>query len=162
MLTKTTHSSAAARAPGRVAFIEAGWHSDIVGQARLSFLEEMSRLGHDPSNVEIISVPGAFEIPLRAKLLAESGRYGAVVAAGFVVNGGIYRHEFVAQAVISGLMQVQLETRIPVLSCVLTPIELFEDAKQHRFFFEHFTVKGKEAAQACASVMAFMVNLNQD
>ena len=159
MLTKTIHSSATAQAPGRVAFIEAGWHSDIVGQARLSFLEEMSRLGHDPSNVDIISVPGAFEIPLRAKLLAESQRYAAVVAAGFVVNGGIYRHEFVAQAVISGLMQVQLETRIPVLSCVLTPIELFEDEKQHRFFFEHFTVKGKEAAQACASVMVPLADL---
>jgi len=154
MLTKTTHPSVTVSTPGRVAFIEAGWHSDIVGQARLSFLEEMSRLGHDASNVDIVSVPGAFEIPLRAKLLAESGRYAAVVAAGFVVNGGIYRHEFVAQAVISGLMQVQLETRIPVLSCVLTPIELFEGEKQHGFFFDHFTVKGKEAAQACASTIA--------
>ena len=154
MLTKTTHPSATRQAPGRIAFIEAGWHGDIVGQARLSFLEEMSRLGHDPSNVDIINVPGAFEIPLRAKLLAESQRYAAVVAAAFVVNGGIYRHEFVAQAVISGLMQVQLETRIPVLSCVLTPIEMFEDEKQHRFFFEHFAVKGREVAQACVSVMA--------
>lgn len=160
MLTKTTHQSATAQTPDRVAFIEAGWHGDIVEQARLSFLEEMSHLGHDRANVDIINVPGAFEIPLRAKLLAESQRYAAVVAAGFVVNGGIYRHEFVAQAVISGLMQVQLETRIPVLSCVLTPIELFEDEKQHRFFFEHFTVKGKEAAQACSSVMASTAHVN--
>ncbi|ETF00614.1 riboflavin synthase subunit beta [Advenella kashmirensis W13003] len=160
MLTKTTHQSATGQTPDRVAFIEAGWHGDIVGQARLSFLQEMSRLGHDPSNVDVINVPGAFEIPLRAKLLAESGRYAAVVAAGFVVNGGLYRHEFVAQAVISGLMQVQLETRIPVLSCVLTPIELFEDEKQHRFFFEHFTVKGKEAALACSSVMASTAHVN--
>ncbi|NEX60188.1 hypothetical protein G3574_03770 [Noviherbaspirillum sp. 17J57-3] len=39
-----------------------------------------------------------------------SGRYGAVVATGLIVNGGIYRHEFVAQAVINGLMQVQLDS----------------------------------------------------
>src|SRR5690606_20318622 len=76
----------------RIAFIEAGWHSDIVEQARLSFLQEVSCLGQDASCVDIVSVPGAFEIPLHARLLAESSRYAAVVAAGLVVNGGIYRH----------------------------------------------------------------------
>ncbi len=119
----------------------------------------MSRLGHDPSHIDSVDVPGAFEIPLHAKLLAESGRYAAVVAAGLVVDGGIYRHEFVAQAVISGLMQVQLETRIPVLSCVLTPRELFEGESQHRYFFEHFRIKGKEAAQACAATISSLNNL---
>src|SRR5690606_13810076 len=83
----------------RIAFIEAGWHGDIVEQARLSFLQELSCLDQDSSCVDIVNVPGAFEIPLHAQLLAESGRYAAVVAAGLVVNGGIYRHEFVAQAV---------------------------------------------------------------
>lgn len=64
---------------------------------------------------------GAFEIPLHTRRLAESGSYDAIVAAGLVVDGGIYRHEFVAEAVIGGLMQVQLETGVPVISAVLTP-----------------------------------------
>jgi len=53
-----------------------------------------------------------------AQLLAKTGRYAAIVAAGFVVDGGIYRHEFVAEAVIGGLMRVQLETGVPVISAV--------------------------------------------
>ncbi|MFP3562323.1 6,7-dimethyl-8-ribityllumazine synthase, partial [Paraburkholderia sp. SIMBA_049] len=64
---------------------------------------------------------GAFEIPLHAKRLAQTGRYAGIVAAGLVVDGGIYRHDFVATAVIDGLMQVQLETGTPVFSVVLTP-----------------------------------------
>lgn len=60
--------------------------------------------------IDFFEVPGVFEIPLQAKLLAKSGRYACIVAAGFVVDGGIYRHEFVSEAVINGLMQLQLET----------------------------------------------------
>jgi 6,7-dimethyl-8-ribityllumazine synthase len=60
-------------------------------------------------------------MPLHAKLLAKSGRYAGIVAAALVVDGGIYRHEFVAQSVVSGLMQVQLETEVPVFSVSLTP-----------------------------------------
>jgi len=95
-------------------------------------------------------VPGAFEIPLQAKLLAKSGRYAAVVAAGFVVDGGIYRHEFVADAVIAGLMRVQLDTEVPVISAVLTPQRFHEHEEHRHFFLEHFVVKGAEAARACA------------
>ncbi|WP_204322835.1 6,7-dimethyl-8-ribityllumazine synthase, partial [Streptococcus pneumoniae] len=68
------------------------------------------------TSVDLFEVPGAFEIPLQAKLLARTGRYAAIVAAGFVVDGGIYRHEFVADAVISGLMRVQMDTDVPVIS----------------------------------------------
>ena len=59
-------------------------------------------------------MPGSLEIPLHALLLAESGRNAAIVAAGFVVNGGIYRHKFVAEAVIRGLMRVQLDTKVKI------------------------------------------------
>ena len=58
---------------------------------------------------------------LQAKLLAKTGRYAVIVAAGLIVNGGIYRHEFVAATVIDALMQVQLDTDIPIISLVLTP-----------------------------------------
>jgi 6,7-dimethyl-8-ribityllumazine synthase len=71
-----------------------------------------------------------------------------------VVDGGIYRHEFVAEAVIGALMRVQLDTAVPVISAVLTP-QLFHDHDDHRRFFgAHFLVKGKEAAEACVKTVA--------
>ena len=138
----------------RIAFVQSCWHRDIVDQARRSFLAEIEKEGWAGSEVDIYEVPGAFEIPLEAKVLAKSGRYAAIVAAGFVVNGGIYRHEFVAEAVINGLMQVQLETEVPVISAVLTPQAFHEHDEHRRFFAEHFLVKGREAAAACARTIA--------
>ena len=104
-------------------------------------------------------MPGAFEIPLQAKLLAKSRCYSAIVAAGFVVDGGIYRHEFVADAVISGLMWVQLETDVPIISAVLTPQRFHDHDEPRKFFHEHFLVKGAEAATACAKTIANMHRL---
>ena len=104
-------------------------------------------------SIDRFELPGVFEIPLQAKLLAKSGRYHAIVAAGFVVNGGIYRHDFVSSAVIDGLMQVQLETEVPVLSCVLTPHHFHEHDEHRQFFADHFKVKGREVAVACAATL---------
>lgn len=137
----------------RIAFVQSSWHRDIVDRCRDAFLSEMEKLGHPRERIDLYEVAGAFEIPLHAKLLARSGRYAAIVGAGFVVNGGIYRHEFVAQAVISGLMQVQLETEVPVLSAVLTPHHFHAHEEHHAFFHEHFVVKGQEAAHACADIV---------
>jgi 6,7-dimethyl-8-ribityllumazine synthase len=104
-------------------------------------------------DIDFFEVPGSLEIPLHALLLAESGRYAAIVAAGLVVNGGIYRHEFVAETVISGLMRVQLDTKVPVISAVLTPQNFHEHDEHKKFFYDHFVVKGAEAAAACAATV---------
>lgn len=143
----------------RVAFIQSCWHRDIVDQCKKSFLAEMERLGHKHDTIDLFEVPGAFEIPLQAKLLAKTGRYGAIVAAGLVVDGGIYRHEFVAEAVISGLMRVQLDTEVPTLSAVLTPHHFHEHDEHRRYFFEHFLVKGREAANATSQTLANVAKL---
>ncbi len=135
--------------PGRIAFIQAGWHKDIVDQSRLGFLAELKKLSGDTYGVDVFDVPGAFEIPLQAKLIAQAGGHAAIVAAGLVVDGGIYRHEFVADAVISGLMRVQLDMEIPVISAVLTPQQFHGHDEHTRYFTEHFVIKGAEAAQAC-------------
>jgi 6,7-dimethyl-8-ribityllumazine synthase len=141
--------------PGRprIAFVQSLWHRDIVDQARAGFAREMSELGFEAGRVDYFEVPGAFEIPLHARMLAVSGRYGAVVAAGLVVDGGIYRHEFVAQAVITGLMQVQLETGVPVFSAVLTPHHFHAGTEHQEFFHAHFVLKGREVANACAMTL---------
>ncbi|WP_159715597.1 6,7-dimethyl-8-ribityllumazine synthase [Geminicoccus flavidas] len=143
----------------RFAFIQSCWHKEIVDQCRDGFLARMADGGVQAGWIDLFEVPGAFEIPLHAKLLAKSGRYRAVVAAGMVVDGGIYRHEFVAQAVISGLMQVQLETLVPVLSAVLTPQQFHEHGTHHDFFFQHFRIKGREVAEACLGVTAALAKL---
>jgi 6,7-dimethyl-8-ribityllumazine synthase len=138
----------------RVAVIRARWHADIVDQCVYSFEAELAVLGENRFAVDVFDVPGAYEIPLHAKTLAETGRFAAILGTAFVVNGGIYRHEFVASAVIDGMMNVQLSTGVPVLSAVLTPHNYHDSAEHHRFFFEHFLVKGKEAANACVQILA--------
>lgn len=141
-------------AGARYAFVEAAWHADIVQQARAAFLTEMARHGVAASAIDVIGVPGAFEIPLHAQRLARSGRYQAVVACALVVDGGIYRHEFVAQTVIEALMRVQLETDVPVISAVLTPHHFHEHLEHRKYFQNHFSVKGTEAALACVQTVS--------
>ncbi len=146
---------------GCYAFVQSCWHSDVVNQGRDAFLAEMARGGVARVAIDPFEIPGAFEIPLHAKLLARTGRYLAIVACGFVVDGGIYRHEFVADAVISGLMSVQLETGVPVFSAVLTPQRFHEHADHQRFFAEHFVVKGTEVASACLRTLASLQRVRQ-
>ncbi|MBA2607761.1 MAG: 6,7-dimethyl-8-ribityllumazine synthase [Actinobacteria bacterium] len=135
----------------QIAFVQSRWHVEIVAQAHLGFLEVATPL---VARVEAFDVPGAFELPLHARLLADTGRYDAIVAAGFVVDGGIYRHEFVADAVISGLMRVQLDTQVPVFSSVLTPQQFHEHSTHRRFFRDHMIEKGREVAHACLDTLA--------
>jgi 6,7-dimethyl-8-ribityllumazine synthase len=144
----------------RIAFIQASWHKTIVDQCRFAFIAEMERLGTPAQAIEVFEVPGSFELPLMAKTLALTGHYRAIVASGFVVNGGIYRHEFVADTVIAGLMQVQLETMVPIISAVLTPLNFHEHEDHLKFFQAHFAVKGREAAEACTATIANLAKLS--
>lgn len=156
MHQSSTHPSTT---QARIAFIQARVYKDLVDQCRYAFTTEMSTLGWSESRIDFIEVPGAFEIPLRAKLLAKSGRYAGIVAAGLVADGGIYRHEFVAQAVISSLMDVQIETEVPVFSAVLTPHHFHSHHDHQQFFHAHFAVKGKEVAGACVDIIGSMARL---
>lgn len=139
--------------PFRIAFVQARWHADIVDQCRHAFIARLAEHDGVQATVEEFDVPGALEIPLLARRLARTGRFDAVVASAFVVDGGIYRHDFVADAVISGMMQAQMETDVPVLSAVLTPHIYHETDEHHRFFLDHFKVKGAELADACVAVL---------
>lgn len=135
----------------KIAFIKARWHAEIVDQALVGFREDMttSGLAHE---ITTYDVPGAFEMPLLAKKLGQTGRFDAIVAAAFVVDGGIYRHDFVAQAVVSGLMEAQMQTGVPTFSVSLTPHHFQPTAVHQAFFTEHFVKKGAEAAQAVRQI----------
>jgi 6,7-dimethyl-8-ribityllumazine synthase len=134
-----------------IAFIKARWHADIVDQAHIGFRQDMDASSL-PYDIVTFDVPGAFEMPLLAKKLAASGRFDAIVAAALVVDGGIYRHEFVAQAVVSGLMDAQLQTGVPVFSVSLTPHNFQPREEHHTFFRAHFVEKGAEAARAVRQI----------
>jgi len=132
----------------RYAFVKANWHSEIVDQALAGFTEIIPA-----EQVDVFDVPGAFEMPLMARDLAATGRYGAVACAALVVDGGIYRHDFVAQAVVDGLMRAGMETGVPVLSVSLTPHQFQETGHHTGIFKEHFVQKGREAAEAARGIL---------
>lgn len=134
----------------KIALIQARWHSDIVDQARIGLLEALS----PGQQVDVVDVPGALEIPLMAQRLARTGDYGAVIGVAFVVDGGIYRHDFVAGTVVDALVRVGLETDTPVLSVVLTPHQYQETEQHNTFFHEHFRIKGAEAAHAAMAILS--------
>jgi 6,7-dimethyl-8-ribityllumazine synthase len=137
--------------PPRFAFIKAKWHADIVDQALHGFREFIP-------NVDVFDVPGAFEMPLLAKRLATD--YDAIACAALVVDGGIYRHEFVADAVVKGLLDVGLQTDTPILSICLTPHHFQETAHHIAIYRDHFAIKGREAADAALAITGVYQNLH--
>lgn len=133
--------------PTRYAFVKANWHAEIVNRALDGFCELI------PAElIDVYDVPGAFELPLIARDLAASGRYAAVVAAALVVDGGIYRHDFVAQAVVDGLMRAAMDTGVPVLSVSLTPHHYRDTDHHFQIYRSHFVEKGREAATAALMI----------
>jgi 6,7-dimethyl-8-ribityllumazine synthase len=131
----------------RYAFIKANWHADIVDRALEGFQELIPA-----DQIDVFDVPGAFEMPLMAQELAKTGQYAAVACAALVVDGGIYRHDFVAQAVVDGLMRAGMDTGVPVLSVSLTPHHFQETDHHMAIYRDHFVQKGREAAQAALMI----------
>ena len=145
----------------KIAYIQARWHTDITDNCKTAFVDEMQVQGYREHDVEFFGVPGSLEIPLMAKKLANTGRYLAVCCSGLVVDGGIYRHEFVAQAVLQGIVNVSTETGVPVLSAVLTPQHFHEHQAHEDFFKQHLFLKGKELAEACAAIVKSLASVDQ-
>jgi len=78
------------------------------------------RHGGSKENIEIVKVPGSFEIPLTAKKLAKSGKYDAVICLGAVIRGSTPHFDYVANEVTKGIAQVSLETEVPISYGILT------------------------------------------
>jgi 6,7-dimethyl-8-ribityllumazine synthase len=132
----------------RICFIHASWHVEIVEGLKDNFLEKSAEFGLAASQVDVVAVPGSLEIPLQAQLRAKTGLYDGIVVAGFVIDGGIYRHDFVAQAVLDSVMKIQLEREMPIIYAVLTPHHFHDNSTHEAFFADHLKKKGVEAANA--------------
>jgi 6,7-dimethyl-8-ribityllumazine synthase len=104
----------------RFALIVSRFNDFIVGRLQEGAIDAIVRHGGDEKNIEIIKVPGAFEIPLIAKKAAKSGKYDAVVCLGAVIRGSTPHFDYVAAEVSKGIATVGLETEIPITFGVLT------------------------------------------
>jgi 6,7-dimethyl-8-ribityllumazine synthase len=140
--------------PQRIAFVQSAWHRDVIEECRLAFLAEIEQRGIEPARIDLFEVPGSFEIPLHAQILAKTRRYTAIVAAGLVIDD-----EYVAETVIKALMEVQLRTEVPVFSAVVTPQQFHETAAHFDFFRKHFATRGIEVAEACANTLLSLERL---
>lgn len=95
--------------------------NDFIGSKLLEgCVDALKRHGVDDENIEVVWVPGAFEIPLVAKKLAKSSKYSAVITLGAVIKGSTPHFDYVSAEVSKGVAQVALQSDIPVIFGVLT------------------------------------------
>ena len=83
-------------------------------------LDALARHGADPEAVDVVWTPGSFEMPIVAKRLAESGRYGAVICLGAVIRGQTPHFDYIAAEVAKGVARVAMESGVPVIFGVIT------------------------------------------
>ena len=95
--------------------------NEFIGSKLLSgAIDELKRHGIDENNIDVVWVPGAFEIPIVAKKCAKSGKYNAIITLGAVIKGSTSHYDYVCAEVSKGVASVGLETEIPVIFGVLT------------------------------------------
>lgn len=133
----------------RFAIVAARWHGEMTERltlgARRAFAER------DAGPVETIQVPGAFELPIAARVAAMSGRVDAVIALGVVIRGDTPHFDHVAGQAASGLMSIALSTGVPVLFGVITA-DTVEQAEIRSA--DNDDNKGYEAAIAAIELVA--------
>ncbi len=145
----------------KIAVITASsWNTEITKSAEQSFITTLTGKGISENSIDVFEVPGSLEIPLIGQQCLQ-GEYDLAVGIGFVVNGLIYRHEFVGQEVVRGVVDVSLKTNKPFLSVVLTP-QAFQEHLQDNidFFVKHMVKKGQEAANAAMMMLELTETAN--
>ncbi|RME02822.1 MAG: 6,7-dimethyl-8-ribityllumazine synthase [Deltaproteobacteria bacterium] len=120
--------------------------------------ETLRRHGADPDKIVRVRVPGAFEIPLVAKRLAESGRFDAIVCVGAVIRGGTPHFEQIAASVTSGLGRVMLDSGVPVTFGILTTDNVEQAIERAGTKMGN---KGEEAALAAIEMADLMARLEE-
>jgi len=139
---------------GRFCLLVARFNSFIVDQLEGGAIDTLLRHGAKIEDIEIVRVPGAFEMPLAAQRIAAKGKYDAVIGLGAVIRGGTPHFEHVAGEVTKGLAAVSLQSDIPVAFGVLT-VDSIEQAIERAG-----TKAGNKGAEAALSAIE-MVNVLQ-
>ena len=95
--------------------------NDFIGSKLLEgAIDELKRHGVSDSDIDVVRVPGAFEIPLAALKFAKSGKYNAIITLGAIIRGATSHYEHVSAELSKGIAQVSLQTEVPVIFGVLT------------------------------------------
>jgi 6,7-dimethyl-8-ribityllumazine synthase len=136
----------------RFCLVVARFNSFIVESLLEGAIDTIKRHGADESDITVVRVPGAFEMPLIVDKIAESGDYDAVVALGAVIRGGTPHFEYVAGECVKGIAQVTLKHGVPVSFGVLT-VDTIEQAIERAG-----TKAGNKGGEAAISAIE-MVNL---
>ena len=111
----------------RFAILASRWHPRVVDALVAGAVAALREHGVDEGNIDVVRVPGAWELPMAAHALARAGHHAAILALGCVVRGDTRHYEEVADGAAHGLMRVALDTGMPVLNGVLA-VEKSEDA----------------------------------
>ncbi len=139
----------------RIGIAVARFNSFVVESLLDGALDTLNRHGADEKNIEIVRVPGAFELPLVVQRMAASGNYDAIIALGAVIRGGTPHFEYVAGECVKGLAQVMMQKDIPVAFGVLT-VDTIEQAIERAG-----TKAGNKGVEATVSVIEMVNLLNQ-
>ncbi len=139
--------------------VVATFHETITCSLLKACLDEFKRLGVPLSSVKVVKVPGAFEIPLTALMLAEKKNIKAVVCLGAVVKGETFHYELVAQECARGIQDVCLRTKKPVIFEVLAAdtIKLCQDRAQER----DKNNKGASAARVAVEMVEILMKIRK-
>jgi 6,7-dimethyl-8-ribityllumazine synthase len=113
----------------KVAVVAARFNAEIVDAMVAGAVAAWQRHGGDPASLAVLRTPGAFELPLAARKLAETGRYDAIVALGCVIRGETAHFDFVAGEAARGIADAARDTGVPVAFGVLTT-ETMEQARE--------------------------------
>jgi 6,7-dimethyl-8-ribityllumazine synthase len=143
----------------RYAIVASRWNPRIVDALVAGAVRALGEHGVATESIDIVRVPGAWEIPLAAARLASAGRHAAIVALGCVVRGDTRHYEHVADGCAHGLMRVALDFRVPVLNGVLA-VEKHADAEA-RAGGAHGN-KGEDVALAALEMADLMVQWADD
>ena len=104
----------------RFAIVVSRWNDFISSRLLEGALDALERLGADEKQVEVFKVPGAFEIPLLALTVAESGKFDAIICLGTIIRGQTPHFEYIAGEVTRGIGEAGLQTGVPVVFGVVT------------------------------------------
>lgn len=133
--------------------VAANFNSDVVDPLIAGAVSALERNGVRSSAIEIVRVPGAFEVPLASKAMAQTGRFDGIVALAAIVRGGTPHFEYVSAQSIAGLGQVSLECNIPVGNGILTTDTMQQAVDRAGGPAGH---KGEEAALAVLEMVQLL------
>lgn len=152
---ETPQYDAAILAGKKIAIVVTRWNTFIVDRLLAGAKQHLLENGISEDNIHIIICPGAYEIPLTCKHVAESKKYDAIITLGAVIRGGTPHFEYVAGECSSGVMRVGLDTGIPVAFGVLT-VDNEQQALERCGVGENSENKGEESA-ACVLEMLCVI-----